>query len=45
MRVEKGNPEQRYGDLGDWLQTGWNAIWLFSLAGAYLYYLMTTEEI
>lgn len=45
MRVDKENPEQRYNDFWVWLQTGWNAIWLLSLAFAYVYYLMTTEEV
>jgi hypothetical protein len=45
MRVEKDNPEQKYNDFWDWLRTGWHPLWLISLAFAYLYYLMTTEEV
>jgi hypothetical protein len=45
MRAEKDNPEQKYNDFWDWIRTGWHAIWLLSLVIAYLYYLMTTEEV
>jgi len=45
MRVEKDNPEQRYNDFWDWLVAGWHAILLISLFFAYIYYLMTTEEV
>ena len=45
MRAEKNNPEQKYNDFWDWLLTGWHSIWLLSLVIAYMYYLMTTEEI
>jgi len=45
MRAEKGNPEQYYYDFWDWLRTGWHSIWLISLVFAYMYYLVTTEEV
>ena len=45
MRAEKNNPEQVYSDFGDWVFTGLNAVWLMSLVFAYLYYLLTTEEV
>ena len=45
MRAEKDNPEQKYNDFWDWLLTGWHPIWLLSLVIAYVYYLMTTEEV
>ena len=45
MRVEKNNPQQMYNDFWDWLFTSWHLIWIISLVFAYLYYLMTTEEI
>lgn len=45
MRAENNNPEQKYDDFWDWLRTGQHPIWLLSLVIAYLYYLMTTEEI
>jgi len=45
IRAEKDNPEQRYNDFWDWLLTGWHPIWLISTVIAYVYYLMTTEEV
>jgi hypothetical protein len=45
MRAEKDNPDQKYIDFWDWLRTDSHAIWLLSLGIAYLYYLMTTEEV
>jgi len=45
MRAEKENPEQKYNDFWDWLFTDWHIAWLLGLVFAYIYYLMTTEEI
>ncbi|MFH1382573.1 MAG: hypothetical protein ABIH70_06725 [Chloroflexota bacterium] len=44
MRAEKGNPEQKYNNFGDWLWN-WHPIWLLSFGLGYFYYLMTTEEV
>jgi len=45
MRIDKNDPGQRYDDFWDWLQTGWHPLWILSTVFAYLYYLMTTEEV
>jgi hypothetical protein len=45
MRAEKNDPGQVYDDFWDWLRTDQHAVWIISLFFAYLYYLLTTEEI
>ena len=44
MRAEKDNPGQKYKDFWDWL-FNWHPVWLLSLFIAYIYYLVTTEEV
>ena len=43
MRIDKNNPQQGYENYFDWLQTGYNFIWIISLVIGYVYYLATTE--
>ncbi len=45
MRAEKRDPRQVYEDFWDWLQTGYNMVWLFSIVLGYIYYLVTTQEV
>jgi hypothetical protein len=46
MRVDKNNPQQIYNNFLDWVFTDWqHTILLLSLVIAYLFYLMTTEEV
>ncbi len=45
MRADKNNPQKVYEDFWDWLRTDWHPLWLISLFFAYVYYLLSTEEI
>lgn len=45
MRTDKNNPGQVYADFWDWLRTDWHPLWVVSTVFAYMYYLMTTEEV
>ncbi len=45
MRAEKNDPGQRYDNFWDWVLADLHALWLISLAFAYIYYLLTTEEV
>ena len=45
MRVDKNDPRIVYDGFFDWLQTDNHFVWIISLVFAYVYYLMTTEEV
>jgi hypothetical protein len=45
MRAERNNPRQVYSDFRDWLRFDNHVFWIFSLFFAYIYYLLTTDEI